>query len=207
MTDVNSRSVTKYDPEPPLEILDQRKVFREYGGADFQVEEINTKIRDSGDLLTFHVASVKNAHTGVVCVARKEGGSDDDEASPRYLIARHWRVSTGCWGWEFPRGMGKDGETPIQTAVREFTEETGILIDENQVRILQHMHADTGVLKDDIAVARISILGTEKSAAESDWELADPVWLTTSQVRNMIAMGELRDGITLAAFTIETTIR
>ncbi|WP_420807313.1 NUDIX domain-containing protein, partial [Bifidobacterium myosotis] len=29
---------------------------------------------------------------------------------------------------EFPRGMGEAGESPVQTAIREFREETGIAV-------------------------------------------------------------------------------
>ena len=204
MANINKQVPAMHDPEPPLEILQQREVFREQGGAEFRVEEVLTKVKGSGVPVTFHVASVKDARPGTVCVALREDGSSssDNRLGRRYLLARHWRVSTGSWGWEFPRGMGEAGESPVQTAIREFREETGIAVHDSQVTIMQHMHADTGVLRDDIAVTRIVLRGTESIAEDSDWELSGMTWFTEQQMRNLIISGELTDGITLAAFAI-----
>ncbi|WP_425622788.1 NUDIX hydrolase [Bifidobacterium adolescentis] len=139
------------DDVPPLIIQSEREVFREKGGADFTVTETIATVRHTGAQLQFHVASVRNGKTGAVCVVQKNGKDEP----PAFLIARHWRVSTKQWAWEFPRGMELKDEDTLGTAIRELREETGIQVSRNQVTILQHIHADTGVLRDDIAVARI----------------------------------------------------
>jgi 8-oxo-dGTP pyrophosphatase MutT (NUDIX family) len=47
--------------------------------------------------------------------------------SGKVLLLRHSSVSSGGGGhWDFPKGHIDDGETEIQTALRELEEETGI---------------------------------------------------------------------------------
>lgn len=117
-------------------------MYQEQGGADFAVTQVALEDVATGNHFAVHYASVKGARPGAVCVAERDG---------RVLLARHWRVSTESWEWEFPRGMGEPGETPEQTALREFHEETGLHADADSAAVLQRMHADTGVMKDSIA--------------------------------------------------------
>ncbi|WEV74827.1 NUDIX domain-containing protein [Bifidobacterium sp. ESL0798] len=101
--------------------------------------------------MTLHFTSVKDDRPGAVCIVvlkAAEGSGIED----CYLVARHWRASVGKWEWEFPRGMGEPGETVEETSVRELHEETGIAAKIGQVQVLQIIHADTGVLRDNIAV-------------------------------------------------------
>lgn len=196
------------DPQPPLDVLGEREVFREQpGGADFAVTAADVRVRATGKPVTLHMASVKDGRAGAVCVVMHDIGGER-----LYLLARHWRVSTGVWEWEFPRGMGEPEETAVRTAIRELREETGIIVHDSQVSILQTMHADTGVLRDNIAVARI-VVGEDEIAGVAgidgidgiggtDWELDNCRWLTAAQMRGLIAAGGIIDGITLAAFAV-----
>lgn len=179
------------DGEPPLVIHDSEVVFQEQRGASFAVRAFHGIVRASGEPITLHVASVKGGRPGAVCAVMlpvpAERSSDDASRSEkrRYLLARHWRVATNQWGWEFPRGMGEQGETPEQTAMRELREETALEVSEDSVSIVQVIHADTGVLRDAIAVARIQLDGVRHGhlLAEmpkpegSDWELERFRWV------------------------------
>ena len=95
----------------------------------------------------------------------------------------------------------KDEDT-LGTAIRELREETGIQVSRNQVTILQHIHADTGVLRDDIAVTRILVPDSIGTPQYGDWELTNARWVAENTLRCMIASGEITDGITLAAWAI-----
>lgn len=76
-------------------------------------------------------------------------------------------------------------------------------VSSSQVTILQHIHADTGVLRDDIAVARITVPRSYTEHVEnSDWELASLRWVPATTVQRVIANGEITDGITLAAWSV-----
>ena len=198
-TDSIQRIVPIKDGIPPLDIQSETEVFREQGGVDFTVTKNIAIVRSTGEHLQFHVASVRDGKTGAVCVA-EQILSDGTSA---FLLARHWRVATRQWAWEFPRGMGADDEDSRDTAIRELSEETGITVSRDQVRILQHIHADTGVLRDNIAVARV-LLSEEDSQVcnPTDWELSNSHYIPASTVCQMIAGGEITDGITLAAWSV-----
>ena len=53
---------------------------------------------------------------GIILVYREEGKEDE------FLILQQTQGH-----WSFPKGHAEEGETPVQTAIRELAEETGIL--------------------------------------------------------------------------------
>ncbi|MDA8028704.1 MAG: NUDIX domain-containing protein [Nitrospiraceae bacterium] len=60
------------------------------------------------------MAQEKKRSFGIVPIAF------DSDGSPLFLILRAYR------NWDFPKGVPESGETPLETATREFFEETGI---------------------------------------------------------------------------------
>lgn len=105
-TDSIQHVVPVEDGIPPLDIQSETEVFREQGGAGFTVTKNIAIVRSTGEHLQFHVASVRDGKTGAVCVAEQIL----PDGTSAFLLARHWRVSTRQWAWEFPRGMGADDE-------------------------------------------------------------------------------------------------
>lgn len=198
-------------PQPsPLQVLSSRQVFRERGGADFTVTAVDVTVRSTGQPMTIHVASVKDGRPGAVCLAIRE--RDQQEF---YLLARHWRVAVGTWQWEFPRGMGEPGESPTQTAIRELAEETGLTADPSQVRELHRLHADPGVMKDDVRVMELKLpslpetseptpdfFPVQPDTLEKDWELANLQWVTSRHIKQMIRSGQIVDGLTISSFAV-----
>jgi ADP-ribose pyrophosphatase len=166
-------------------------------------------VRSTGERITMHVASVKGERPGAVCVVIMPNDTTGSHGATedRYLLARHWRVSTRQWEWEFPRGMGEPGETPEQTAARELAEETAITVPKRSIEIVQSFHADTGVLRDSIAIAKITLDSADRpedlrKPNGADWELEHPRWVTAAELTDAIANGAIVDGITLSAFAI-----
>jgi putative (di)nucleoside polyphosphate hydrolase len=47
--------------------------------------------------------------------------------------------ATGTARWDIPKGMGDPGESPIQTAIRETREETGLEFEEGDLLDLGHL--------------------------------------------------------------------
>ena len=60
------------------------------------------------------MAEIKSRSYGIVPVSISANGEH------KFLVLRAFK------NWDFPKGGPDDGEQPIQTAVREFIEETGI---------------------------------------------------------------------------------
>ncbi|WEV65552.1 MULTISPECIES: NUDIX hydrolase [unclassified Bifidobacterium] len=160
-SEVNDDVFRVEDGEAPLKLSNERQVFREQGGADFTVTAVGAVAKRTGEKMTLHFASVKDDRPGAVCVAVIKAAEGPD-FEDRYLVARHWRASVGQWEWEFPRGMGEPGETIEETSVRELHEETGISSDVGQIRFLQIIHADAGVLRDNIAVTAVEFSSDEE---------------------------------------------
>lgn len=232
---INGKNII--DDEPPL-ILEgnQKVIYQDEKSADFTVNCQNVTVRKDGKKLRMYTVSTANKVTGAVCIVSRKSkdrcstcndvlqNSSGVNQSVRnglinnneYLLARHWRISTKKWHWEFPRGMGMLGENPVETALRELREETGIK-NYSHVTILQKIYADTGIICGDIAVADISIPcakedveeGAEEGAKidaeknfETDWELSNLCWFSFDEIVNMIKNNKIDDGITLAAWCI-----
>ena len=192
----------------PFVVCEHEKIYQEDGGAHFALWRDSVKDMHTHQQFYLHYTEVADGRSGAVCVV---------ESGDRLLLAQHWRESVGKWLWEFPRGMGKLGETAEQTALRELAEETGLHAHESQVEILQYMHADAGVIRDSVAIASIRLNGedTESSADsgsdankilwvldEKDNELENIQWKTEREIDTMIAHGSIQDGITLASYMV-----
>lgn len=211
MTSVNDTPVLPIDDtEPPLITQQEHIVFHDPTSADYTVFECQATVRDTGKTFRMHTTQVSGGRTGAVCIARLDPTGIDEHVGARYLIARHWRISTHAWGWEFPRGMGEEHESAEETARRELKEETGIDVPVERVNVVQRIHDDTGVLRDSIAVAEITVTDADIDAArpainrtgDTDWELRNAHWVDANTLRAMIANGEITDGITLACWAI-----
>lgn len=143
----------------------------------------------------WHTVTAQNGQAGAVVIARR-GDS--------ILIGEHWRVTTGETELEFPRGLGEPGEDGIQTAIRELTEETGIVA--RRVAPLGIIFADTGLLTNPIHVvlAEIDVDRTD-SPIGPDEEFRKLQWVSPSELDDLIARGAVRDAITLAAYALWRT--
>jgi 8-oxo-dGTP pyrophosphatase MutT (NUDIX family) len=111
----------------------------------------------------------------------------------------------------------------VDTALRELREETGIIVERDAAEFLQIIHADTGVLRDSVAIVSVQVSrddvvsdpgsGTTADGETTgdgtvgkgitDWELSNMRWVPAGTMETMIAAGEIRDGITLAAWCIQ----
>ena len=151
-------------------------------------------------------AQVNGGQPGAVCIAVHDG---------RLLLARHWRIATDSFEWEFPRSMGAPGEVSGATAERELETEAGVRATSR--RLLQMMHADTCKLRDSIAVVELAVdsesldeagvLADGSLAGLDDLDGATLAWLTPEEIDTMIAEGNIMDGITLASYLIWKTRR
>ncbi|MGY0234890.1 NUDIX hydrolase [Longispora urticae] len=98
----------------------------------------------------------------------------------RVLLVRR-RVSEGSLSWQFPAGAVEDGESGMQAAVRETSEETGV-----EVRALttlgERVHPATG--RTMVYVACEVVAGTARVADAE--ELAEVAWADRELLAELI---------------------
>lgn len=108
------------------------------------------------------------------------------ERDGRFLLIRRINPPSADL-FAFPGGRGEQGETPAQTAVREFLEETGIAVTDPQLfatydlksedtagNLLSHFFLSVFLVKAD---------GTAEAIAADD--AADPGWYTLDEISRL----------------------
>jgi ADP-ribose pyrophosphatase len=113
----------------------------------------------------------------------------------RIVLLKHQRHATRASHWEIPRGFGRIGEAPKDTARREIAEELGI--SEPELLELGGVHPDTGASNvwTQLYLARLTSLGQMEVI-----EGIDKVRMVTpDEFDTMVRAGEITDSFTLVA--------
>jgi 8-oxo-dGTP pyrophosphatase MutT (NUDIX family) len=139
-----------------------------------------------GTRFDHHVVRFPHAAAGVVMRHPEQG---------LLLLWRH-RFITDTWGWEIPAGRIEPGETPEQAAEREAVEESGWR--PGPLRPLG-AYAPSNGTSDQVFHLFV---------AEGASHVGDPVdvheserieWVPLDRARQLIAGGQVRDGLSLTA--------
>lgn len=166
--------------------MSEEVVFRDSGAVGLEV------VRRSLSGRRYSVVRLMGGQPGAVCVAVHEG---------RLLLGRQPRPAVGAELWEFPRGMGEPGESAVQTATRELVEETGL--SSLRAREVGTVYADSGVLANAVVVVEVQVADPHPAVLDgTDGELSGLQWITVEAIGDWIRAGRLRDGLTLAAFSL-----
>lgn len=168
--------------------------FSRHDAADLRVERLEVQAPNNKIYVT-HAVSTAEGTTGAVCVV---------VCNEHILLGKHYRAALDKQLWEFPRGMGNEGETPLETAKRELKEETGLSIDD--ARELGTIYADSGLLSNPIAVVLLTSNSVDTSNMTSPEPISDELdelrWVTPDELDSAIRAGKISCGITLAAYSI-----
>ncbi|MEQ7122912.1 NUDIX hydrolase [Actinopolymorpha sp. B11F2] len=139
-----------------------------------------------GKRFDHHVVRTPRAGAGVVV--------HDDERGV-LMLWRH-RFITDTWGWEIPAGRVDPGESAVEAAAREVLEETGWR--PHALRPLVHYHPSNG-----ISDQRFDIFAAEGAThvgPPTDPSEAERIeWVPTGDLREIIAAGQMGDGLSLTA--------
>jgi 8-oxo-dGTP pyrophosphatase MutT (NUDIX family) len=109
----------------------------------------------------------------------------------RYLNKRH--------SFEFPGGGIKKGLLPLENALEELKEETGIIPD--KLRLIGEYNPYNGVTNEICYTYLATGLSVLESEPEPSEEL-EIVRLDYNQIVELIKRGEIWDGMTLAAWSL-----
>jgi len=143
-------------------------------------------INPGGNPATYSVVNFKNKAIGILPL------SDDGYT---WLVGQ-WRYPLEQYSWEIPEGGGPLGEEPVETAIRELKEETGIVA-KNFQEIMQ-MHLSNSATDEHAFV----FLATGLSFEEAEPEETEDLQVKKIHINNafeMVINGEITDSISVAA--------
>lgn len=143
-----------------------------------------------------------NGQPGIYGVVEKGPGvavaAVDD--SGRICLIRQYRYTLDGIFWELPAGAIQPGEDEAESARRELFEETGLRA--GRLERLGNFYTALGHETAEIIAYLADQLETEgRSLAnqQHDESILETAWISASQLKKMVAKGEVRCGIALAA--------
>lgn len=143
-------------------------------------------INPAGKPAVYSVVNFKNKAIGIVPLS-KDGFT--------WLVGQ-WRYPLNQYSWEIPEGGGPLGEDPLQTAIRELKEETGIVA--QKFEEIMQLHLSNSATDEHAFVFVATDLSFEESEPEETEDLkVKKVHIT--EAFEMIMNGEITDGISVAA--------
>lgn len=113
----------------------------------------------------------------------------------RVLLIKQYRIALEKEIFEIPAGTREPGELPLTTAKRELIEETGYRSD--SFTQLSTIYTSPGILQEELTLYLATDLEPGESAPE-DGERIALTPLEWSEIDDMIRVGEISDGKTLA---------
>ncbi len=126
----------------------------------------------------------------------------------RTAFVRQWRPLAQRHLWELPRGFAATSteraapESPVETAVRELREETGVV--GHHADHLGTIWADSGLLRTPVHVVHVQV--PEGAPSLPGAEVDACAWWTADDVRRAIRRGELCDALSLAALALASAM-
>lgn len=100
---------------------EQGKFITRYD-VEYQTVDDKTKIYEmisrNRNISTLDELHGKEADAVVIIVT--------DENNEKLLVDKEFRLAVGDWVYNFPAGLIDEGETPVESAIRELREETGL---------------------------------------------------------------------------------
>jgi 8-oxo-dGTP diphosphatase len=136
----------------------------------------------SGDgFVTLADGSLRWGRFGAAGVLVRCSGGDNQPWS--YFLARRseWCHQGGCWA--IPGGALNQGESPVEGALREFTEEVGRVLDEAAFRVVEVHEDDHGGWSYWTVVVEVP----EPFAAPEplNWETAETGWVAHDRLAEL----------------------
>lgn len=185
---------SRYDTECPLSV-GGRTIDYSDGGYGVTIVGSNVTAVGTGQSWRNRYLEVRGHGSGAVIIPF---------VGESILFERHYRVATDEFSWELPRGFGEPDETDAETARRELREETGLLADD--VTVISRIHADAGIMNDDIAVVATRSGSIDYLTPEHSWESMGFSLVPVAELDDFIAEAGVNDAITLAALRLLVTM-
>ena len=171
---------------------------------------ISKKVAFQGKLLKLEVLEVSTRggkistrevvrHPGAVAVLVLRDSSRGEEV----LLVEQYRKAIESFTLEVPAGKLdiKDGrkEDPLECAVREIREETGLEVAPSQLEYLGKIYTTPGFTDEVIHIFRLKVNSQVEANPIDLQEISLAKWIPLSELKEMILKGIVNDAKTLAA--------
>jgi septum formation protein len=114
----------------------------------------------------------------------------DDGAEPQYFLARR-SMHTHLGGtWAIPGGALDEGETPLEGALREFDEEIGVPLHDQQFEVVEVHEDDHGGWSYWTLV--LDVPDRFDLPTSLTWETAEVRWVPASELTELELFGAFR---------------
>ena len=143
-------------------------------------------INPAGNPALYSVVNFKNLAIGILPLS----------ADGFTWLVGQWRYPLNAYSWEIPEGGGPLGEAPIDTAVRELKEETGIVA--KKFEEIMQLHLSNSATNEHAFV----FLATDLTFEESEPEESEDLQVKKVHINEafeMVMKGEITDAISVAA--------
>ena len=143
-------------------------------------------INPAGNPAVYSVVNFKNLAIGILPLS----------ADGYTWLVGQWRYPLNAYSWEIPEGGGPLGEAPIETAVRELKEETGIVA--KKFEEIMQLHLSNSATNEHAFI----FLATELSFEEAEPEETEDLKVKRIHINEafeMVMHGEITDGISVVA--------
>ncbi len=122
----------------------------------------------------------------------------------RVLLVEQYRLPAMKKLWELPAGKVDEGETVLQAAKRELTEETGYKA--KNWKKLQSFFPSPGYVEEKMTIFLATDL-IEGEAHPMDDERIEKRWFTRKEIDDLIRAGKIDDGKTLIGYLLWAKFR
>lgn len=150
-----------------------------------------------------HRVRLPNGRDAVMDVVRHEGSVVliAQPARDSVVLVRQYRYVIGRWIWELPAGSLDPGERPAHAARRECAEEIGLT--PRRVRRLRTLYPTPGFVDERMIFFHCTELSAPaRPLALDEDELLEPRTFRVSEVRRMIARGQIVDMKTIVGMEL-----
>lgn len=117
----------------------------------------------------------------------------------RVGLLRLYRHAIGDLVWELPRGFVDRHEQPVQAAIRELEEETGLSVDPQGLRTLGYFLPEAGVLKGRLQLFVADPCVVKRPYQATELGHRELRWFAISEALTMAELSEIQDPSTLIA--------
>ena len=141
---------------------------------------------------SYHYIDYGRPHSGVVILLIM---------NKQILLVNSYRFPIKQKQWELPRGFIDQKETPIQAALRELEEETGIIAKKKEAKVIGFIAPDSGGMNNTVPVVKIEIK-KEQKLQNKDGEVLDFKMIDKENLSKGLKKLKVIDGFTLSAIQL-----